>query len=311
MATELKEFSRALGYRSSILKRAGYILMFFLAASLLFAAAGKSVALAQNANEPTGFKNVKLWIYPEYDDPRLLVMLEGQIAGVPAPAEVRFLVPSAAEMYSAGSIDAQGKYSGGPPQRESSSIPGWDEISYEVTTDIFRVEYYDPIIFGQPDKTISYEFRWLYPIADLEVVVQEPRHASNFSVVPAGQAFVDSEGFNSYRYNYSGLNDGPPLHFEIAYTKSDTNPSLAVGGSGTSSSSLVVIIAVVLVVLAAGGFFWLRRPRPKTRAARRQSARDAAARVAKGNKPKARFCSQCGQPIEGSERFCPYCGAKL
>ena len=68
-------------------------------------------------------------------------MLQGQIEGVEPPVVVRFLVPSEAEMYSAGSMDALGQYTGGPPNRESSSIPGWDEINYEVTTNTFQSPY--------------------------------------------------------------------------------------------------------------------------------------------------------------------------
>ena len=154
-------------------------------------------------NEPESYSNVKLWIYPEYDDPRLLVMLEGQIEGTEPPAEVQFLVPSAAEMYSAGSMDTQGNYSGGPPARKPSSIPGWDEISYQVTTDTFRVEYYDPIIFGNPEKTISYMFRTLYPMSEMEIIVQEPTGATDFTVSPDGDRFVDVAGFNSHLYRFS------------------------------------------------------------------------------------------------------------
>ncbi len=124
----------------NLIKTTYRFLSLLVAISLLFITADIPLALAQTENEPDGFKNVTLWIYPEFDDPRLLVMLEGQIVGVQVPATVRFLVPSAAEMYSAGSMNAQGQYSGGPPRREPSAIAGWDEISYEVTTDTFRIE---------------------------------------------------------------------------------------------------------------------------------------------------------------------------
>ena len=295
------------------MKHTSRIFVLFLAASLLFITIGISPVLAQNENEPTGFENVQLWVFPEYDDPRLLVMLEGQIMGTEPPAEVRFLVPSAAAMYSAGSKDAQGQYTGGPPQREPSSIPGWDEISYEVQTDTFRVEYYDPIIIGQPDKSISYEFRWLYPISALQVIVQEPRTATNYSVSPAGNTFVDNQGFTSYLYNYFDLDTEAPLQFYITYTKSDTRPSLAIVDTGTAGSLLTVVVIIVVGIVVVGVFLWVRKSRPRTRAERRQLARNTTARRPADNQeqPKARFCSQCGKPIEGSHKFCPHCGVKL
>ena len=288
-----------------------HIMLSFLAISLLVIFAGNSSALAQEENELTGFDDVQLWIYPEYDDPRLLVMLQGQIEGVEPPVAVRFLVPSEAEMYSAGSMDALGQYTGGPPNREPSSIPGWDEIDYEVTTNTFRVEYYDPIISGQLDKSISYEFRWIYPISKLEVVVQEPRRSSDFSVLPIGNSFVDNEGFNSYSYNFSELEDTSPLRFEISYHKSDTRPSLSINEDESSESYLVVVIVVILGVAAVASFFWLRKSRPKTRAARRQLSRNNPERRIKSNQPGARFCSKCGQPTDKSSNYCIYCGARL
>lgn len=296
---------------TTIMKNTSRILILLLATSLIFIAVGKSLVSAQNENVPTGFQNVRLWVNPEYDDPRLLVMLEGQIVGTQPPAEVRFLVPSAAEMYSAGSMDAQGQYSGGPPQREPSSLPGWDEISYDVKTNTFRVEYYDPIIIGQPDKSISYEFHWLYPISGLEVIIQEPRRSTNFSVSPAGNASTDYEGFTTYMYNYSGLDNEPPLQFEITYIKSDTRPSLAVEDNGTSDSLLPIIVIIVLGIAVVGVFLWMRKSKPRTRAVRRQLARGSSARRPADNQPKARFCSHCGKPIEGSYKFCTHCGVKI
>ncbi|MFC2016513.1 hypothetical protein ACFLUF_02240 [Chloroflexota bacterium] len=288
-----------------------HIILSFLAISLLFIFVDKSPVLAQEGKEITGFNNVQLWIYPEYDDSRLLVMLEGQIEWAEPPVVVRFLVPSEAEMYSAGSMDTLGQYTGGPPNRERSSIPGWDEINYEVITNTFRVEYYDPIISGQLDKSISYEFRWLYPISELEVIVQEPRRSSDFSVSPVGNPFVDNEGFNSYSYNFSELGDMSPLRFEIIYHKSDTRPSLSINENESSESYLVVVIVLILGIAAVASFLWLRKSRPKTRAARRQLSKNSPERRLKSNQPREIPCSKCEQPTDESGNYCTYCGARL
>lgn len=302
-----------------------------------------SPLLAQAVKEPTGFKNVTLWLYPEYDDPRLLVMLEGKITGAEPPTPVRFLVPLGAEMYSAGSKDAQGKYTGGPPDRKASSVLGWDEISYELKTETFRVEYYSDEILGLPDKSISYDFRFLYPISDLRVIVQQPLKASNFAVVPAGTATTEGQ-FKVQVFNFTNLTPDPanPLHFDISYTKTDLNPSLqSTSGSPSgsqpppadSSTGLIVLVTVGVVVTAMV-FFWLRgkkklKPaystgrRPPLRAERRrgnsQLPKKAATKVIVKTQAKTRertskpdgFCSQCGSPIDSSAKFCPACGSKL
>jgi hypothetical protein len=329
-----------------LLMKLRYVLFVIIAAISLLLNLPMQPVFAQSTKEPTGFSNVTLWIYPEYDDPRLLVMLEGKITGAEAPALVRFLVPAAAEMYSAGGKDAQGNYTGGPPNRKTSSIPGWDEISYELPAETFRVEYYADEIVGMPDKTISYDFGFLYPISDLRVVVQQPLKASNFAVIPAGTASSE-EQFKVQTYNFSNLSPAPdkPVHFDVSYTKLDLNPSIqSEQGNSTGSSpspsgtglsggwiTLITVSAVVIAVV----FFWLgskRKSRHKagdgaqrmpTRAERRKRSAQLQKKgktgvpekgQAKTRKPESKadeVCYRCGGPVTSSDRFCPICGNKL
>ncbi len=289
-----------------------FILSFFLI--------GPIQAYAQN--EPESYTNVKLWIYPEYDDPRLLVMLEGQIEGIEPPAKVKFLVPSTAEMYSAGSMDAQDNYLGGPPDRKLSSVPGWDEISYQAVTDTFRVEYYDPIIFGNPEKSISYMFRTLYPISDMEIIVQEPIGATDFTVSPEGEEFVDAAGFNSYLYRYPNLGPDTIIQFDISYARTVAEPSLSLSGETIPSSPssvenessdymLIALILAVIIVIIIAVYIWQRRKVPVTRAERRRATRKSGKPTQQDSTPAPKFCSQCGNPVDKKDKFCTNCGTKI
>jgi hypothetical protein len=265
----------------------------------------------QSANEPTGLSNVALWIYPEYDDPRLLVMMEGRITGTSAPAQIRFLVPSAAEMYSAGSIDSQGKYSGGPPDRKASSTSGWDEISYTVTTDIFRMEYYDPVIPAVTDKSFSYDFRSLYPISDLKVIVQVPTKATNFSVVPEGVKTTEGS-FAVYTYSLVSPNLDEALHFDISYSKSDPNPSIgtstSAGNPGGSAKLNILwpIIGIAGLLIIVIMVLWYMKSRNKV-----IPAKSSAAVSSKNAKQRSKFCSQCGKRLDYPSKYCPYCRNKI
>jgi hypothetical protein len=269
---------------------------------------GLSVVLAQDEPESenivTGLENVQLWVYAEYDDPYeignpLLVMLEGQIVGAAPPVEVRFLVPSSAQMYSAGSMDAQGIYSGGPPDRESSGIPGWDVIWYEITSNTFRVEYYDPIIEGDKDKTVSYQFRGLYSISKLTVLVQAPLSASNFEVMPTGEFHTDNLGYDHYIYQFSDLDDDTSLEFNISYSDVGINSLLITG----------IVVGIIAVFLAV--YFWMKRSPSKTRVERRPDTRHTPSYKPKHKRTSPKFCRECGQRLEIPVRFCPNCGANL
>ncbi|GEM_PF-922403 len=324
-------------------------LLLLLAFSLASIAPGGQTRSAMAASpEPTGLSNVQLWVYPEYDDPRLLVMLEGQIAGTKAPATVRFLVPSGAQMFSAGWKDAQGKYAGGPPNRQPSNVPGWDEISYEARSSTFRVEYYDSSIIGQDDKKIAYEFRSLYPISDLRIWVQEPLTSSAFSVSPAAQSRSTEEGMVLHQYSYRSLDITKPLSFAIGYTKSDPSPSIQnpslnspTSSEPSSSSNPMAIVGIVFAALAAVLVGYALLSKSRSRPMTRQQLRYAAARASnasnrrqptpvhtnlppsnqgrgnsRANQPApppapARFCSQCGTERDGPGNFCTKCGARI
>jgi len=283
-----------------------YLLIPIVLAALAVSGLARTVAFAA---EPASFRSVQLWVYPEYDDPRLLVMLEGKVVGASLPATIRFLVPAAAEMYSAGSMDAQGNYSGGPPERKASAIAGWDEISYELKTETFRVEYYDPIVPAEPDKKFVYEFRTIYPIADLSAVVQQPLRAENLMVLPKENSTSRLEDFNVLMYSFKDVAPDAPLKWEVSYIKADPHPSLldqtpaAPAASGTNGW-LIAGVALAVVALGAG-IWWAVRP-----GARPEPVRSRAARRTE-NRPAARFCSQCGARLERPSKFCPKCGTRL
>ena len=288
----------------------------FLFVLVTLSGVGGTLLAAEDA-QISSYENVTIWVYPEYDDSRLLVMMEGDIAGTSAPAEVSFLVPTDAQMYSAGSKDAQGQYSGGPPNREASGTPGWDIISYEVTEQTFRVEYYTAQIIGYPDKSIDFKYSFLFPVTGLEVIFQEPRESSEYLISPAGNAFTDSEGFRSHLFTYTTLPTGQSLEYSVTYTKSDNRPSLDISPSG-SSDALTAVIVIVALTLGVGAFLFLMNragKKPAGRAARRRAQKSETRKNAKpATEPRGesttrpRFCSYCGKPLKGSGAYCAFCG---
>jgi len=281
-------------------------------------------ALAQGVNN-AAIPQASLYIYPEYDDPRLLVMLDGLIpADATLPITLQFMIPSTASLNSAGSRDTSGNYvpwnnTGGDPPRTASALPGWDLISFPVSNNNFVVEYYDPIIIGKTDKTISYEFDTLNPISKLAVYVQEPLKSSNFTATPEGQVVTEADGYTYHEYSFSDLPAGtgsPAITFDVGYTKSDSRPSQTIKNTGLpvvpiiagSLGGIILITGIVLAVV-------LLPKRGKSRPAKKIVTEHAAAKKqAIKSKPAAipqqRFCQQCGEPLGKGIRFCPNCGTE-
>ena len=273
--------------------------------------ASTSPVLAQG-EAVTSLKNVTINVNPEYDDllglgyPSVLVMLEGEVVSANLPATIRFLVPSDAAMYSAGS-GPRNQYVGGPPQRNASNISGWDEISYGLQTKYFVVEYYAPIT-GKTDRVIPYEFSPQYPVSNLRVMVQEPARSTNYKVSPAGPSGTDADGLRVHSYSYTDISPDKPLHFDISYTKNDNKTSLDKSGGGVNTTVLIVLGVIAILVVAFVAVSKFRSKRPQTVVSR--SVRRQEARTTKGGQVKNKHCRYCGKPVQETDRFCPYCGKK-
>jgi len=268
------------------------------------------------ADEPVKFKNVVLSINPEYDDPlalgypTVLVMLDGEIDGANPPVDIRFLVPTGAAMYSAGS-GPRTSYARGASLElgKPSDIAGWDEISYTLETNSFVVEYYAPIPTS-PNRDFSVDFIPLFDINGLQAFIQEPRQATDFKIVTPSQSvtqtpFKDDEGFNVQRYSLGSLKSGQQISFNISYTKNNQAPSLAIS-QGPSTAGLLIIFGTVMGVILLVVLYQVR----KTSSSRQRNRSRAPANLRTRKSAGERFCTKCGARLDKSERFCPQCGTK-
>jgi hypothetical protein len=212
-------------------------------------------------------------------------------------------------MFSAGSIDAERKYAGGPPERTPSEVTGWDLISYEITTTTFRVEYYHDAIEGDVDKLVTSEFTALLPIDGLLVHVQQPRKSSNFSVTPIVESSMRAEdyenGFRELLYAYTALNPSDSLRFDIGYTKSDPLPSLAIEESSFGGWPYVGGGVAAVCLLCGVAAYWVVRKR------RLEAELTVQPSPAKQRLPEQQYCTECGARVAGSFHYCPECGTAL
>jgi len=266
-----------------------------LAIGLLLSAVARPVAAQAQAAITLASLQVSIW--PEFDRPSSLVIIEGQLApSVALPAQLQVRIPAAAKAPNAVAMTDP---SGNLLQLAYTTAAAGGDIIIEFTTSSagFRVEYYDPalVISG---SARSYTFRWQtdYPAAAAVLRVQEPSGATNV----VGQPALTPAGAGEYGLNYDtaslgALTAGAAVSLDLRYVKS--SPALsatevaAAGGSsatagrngaatpaaasGSASLPWVVGSAVVGLALVGGGAAWYwRSGRPgRGRAKGRRSAR--------------------------------------
>lgn len=225
-------------------------------------------------------KTMSVSVMPEYDEPRVLVMYEGEFASTATfPKIVKFRVPKGAEVAQVCARPPSGEHQ--CQLYETTTEGDYTVISYTLPIPTWSIEYYYNPLQGSPDKSMNYGFSTVYPIEKLTVHAQQPLKATNFEIKPAPAAVsTDNEGFKVSQYNYDKLVQDQKISLDIKYTKSDPNPSVkkqttqqggaSSSGGGTDSSTYFMIVGAVGGMLLLFGGYWIysRRQRvPVTRPA--------------------------------------------
>ncbi|MHB0980888.1 MAG: zinc ribbon domain-containing protein [Thermoleophilia bacterium] len=274
---------------------------------------------------------MKISIWPEYDDPRVLVIYQGDLdESVQLPADVTFNLPKGAEVGMACEVDPSGGHSCRPFKLADRGE--YQSLTYRVEAQrkIFFEYYYEAFPAGVPARSFDVSLLPAFPVAELTVEVQEPARSTDFAVTPAlPEQITDSEGLVYHQQVFTAPPVGGPIDLSIAYSKQDDKPSVSpsseagtdgaatVGAQGGGSRSLIVVVIVVgLAALGLVGFRAFKpasaTPRGKGGASRggRQGgsgsggSRQQPASRARGTK----FCTDCGAGLNREHRFCPECG---
>ena len=296
-----------------------------LAASIF---GGVKVA-AQDA--PFGLDRWAVEVWPEYDQPAVLVLLNGTVAGSASlPVDVRIPVPAGVDINAVAFPGEDGRLISIPWQSEPT-VEGQD-IVFTLDQSDFIVEYYADVISPPPSRSFDLNLAAPYPVQQASVTLRAPARASDLQTTPAMQSTgTDALGNPLYALQLGALAAGQPLPFSVSYTKSDANPTIVnavvgddVAGATAADSTgidwlpLLAGLVLALVVVAGVAFWWWRRRQAAggSRQARRRAAREKgeATRPASAPAPqkpaKTLYCTQCGAKFEAADQFCRGCGAK-
>ena len=305
-------------------------------------APGNAPSQARASTADLIMARLRLSIWPEYDDPRVLIMFRGEMTPRQAfPASITLPVPKGAEIIGAGMISEQNELLLHPHQ----ILPGdsQDTLQLNLPVPRFFVEfYYNPFTVSGPEKRFVYPAPTTYPIELFEVDIQQPLKASAFTVEPAPmERMTDKEGFTYHQFTARDLKKGQSQTFTIAYTKTATTPSVAKQQSTSqptekvrarSDTTLVSLGIFAGTILLFVGYAWLiqrsqRSPMPATTSSVPSASKsdtliallqeDAQSQETEGVSPALRqtrtihFCANCGRKLLPDDRFCSACGKPI
>jgi len=304
-----------------------HLVRLLLCLLVLWPAVTGGAAFAQELPQPDDLRiqQMRVQVMPEFDDPRVLVIVQGRLAADANdfPVIITFRLPQGAQINQMATVNMQSAGTTLMPY-EAQPDPAdarWQLVTYSLDGAHFFYEYYyDPIV-GDVDKAFTYTLNSYHPVDDASVEIQEPKAAEGFSTVPqaAASRLDQTLRLNYHQIALGALEPGQETSINVNYTKADPNPSLtweqvmalqegkrppettspAEAPSGLQIPTEVFVFVGGALLILIGSFVGYRL-RLGERAA------DEA-----GEDEPNRFCRMCGTTLKVEASYCHQCGAMV
>jgi len=288
--------------------------------ALTLALAGGAKTSPALAADPLPLLELKISLWPEYDQPSVLVIYRGQVdQATPQPADIQLQIPASA------SSSLQVAYSNNGQLfniEHTEALNGpLMTITFTTPNGSFQLEYYDPIDLSTPNRHYVFAATNPYLAQNLILEVQQPGGAGELTTDPVlGPAIPGPDGLNYETQLRSNVPANEPINVELSYFKktdllSVNNPNPEVTPEPESAqagnSALYGVLGVGVIILVVGGLIWFARPRLKSNKSRSERRKSNQPKAKAAEAGQAVFCQQCGQKAKANDEFCRKCGTKL
>ena len=293
-----------------------FFLMFILVVMLVF----PTLASAQ---ADVTLSNVSVQLWPEYDQPSMLVIVDFQVAAdTVLPVDLVFRLPQDANLIAVASYTADGSLMNavfdGP-------VAAGDGQSFTVTAaenTVYRFEYYQPLTFNGEQRLFSYLWDGDYTVNEFSIRVLEPVDITSLSTIPELSSIFQENGLKYFDGENVKLASGEQFTLSLEYKKTSNTliassqgvqPVAPVDASTTGRVSLNNYLPYVIgglgVIMIVGGlvYYWQSGKRNGGKKSRRRQSVNTEQEEAQSDV----YCAQCGTRAHGGDRFCRTCGSRI
>ncbi|MBL8062003.1 MAG: zinc ribbon domain-containing protein [Anaerolineales bacterium] len=274
-----------------------------------------------SAQSDAALSNVVVQLWPEYDQPSMLVIVDFQLAAdAPLPTTLSFRIPQTANLIAVAASAGDNGFMTVP--FDGPTVEGEFQtfsMTIEENTS-YRFEYYEALSFNGNQRLFTYLWDSPYSVDSFAVNLLEPLDVTSLTMNPDYDSMDTSQGAKYYTGKSVKLASGEQYTLTLEYEKTtDTLVSQAQAiqpaapvdentpGRVSLNNTLPYIIGGLGVVMILGGIVYYFRagrntaPRPR----RRHSLSEAE------ENGGDHYCPQCGARAKSNDRFCRTCGARL
>ncbi|MCP4998269.1 MAG: hypothetical protein GY933_05795 [Hyphomicrobiales bacterium] len=171
---------------------------------------------------------MRVMIWPEYDDPSVLVVYDGRFTDDSKfPTTTDFLIPKGAIINDVCSLTPGGQHI--CQLYDISEGDDHDTVHLSLPFSNFYVSFHlAPVDLETAKRQLRYAIRANHPIDNMEVDIQQPLRSTEFSVSPAGGEASKQKDFYHLTYALEDIEKGEDLVFKIDYVKETREPSVDV-----------------------------------------------------------------------------------
>jgi len=179
--------------------------------------------------------NVQLW--PEYDQPSMLVITDFEIPATTAlPVNVTFRIPQDANLIAVAVYSADGALTNAifeGPQEDGE----WQSFTVSLDSTAGRFEYYQTLSFNGNQRIFSYLWDGIYAVDTFAIRVLEPFDTTSLKTDPALTSISQESNLKYYEGEPVTLASGEQFILNLEYEK--TTDTLIVNTQGVQPSAPV------------------------------------------------------------------------
>jgi hypothetical protein len=280
------------------------------------------VSFPAQAQSETRLSSVSVEIWPEYDQPAVLVICHISLSpDATLPAILNLRVPAQAEVYAVAVADQVSGLLNAPYDRTVQGT--WATLTITTNSRDVQVEYYDVLVKDGTTRHVVYEWAGDYSVDSFAVALQQPVGATDIVTDPTlTKSSVGQDGFIYYQSAPQPLAAGQSFTLTANYQKATdalsttglpvqpTQPLTAnTPGRETMNAILWVLVgiggALIVVGIVGGIYMWKSSTRRSSASLKRH------AQPQQANETGEVYCHQCGKHAQPGDVFCRTCGMRL